>query len=358
MNVKALFLTKYGVMGASSRLRTIQYLPKFRNAGLQTDVQSLFSDEVLAERYKNGRYSVWAVGRSIANRIAAMLQRKKFDVLWIEKEALPWWPMWIEAGLLRGVPYVLDYDDAVFHNYDQHSLSLVRKIYGRRLDGLMAKAALVVTGNDYLAQRAKDAGAPWVELLPTVIDLERYPSKPVGVRPDDGLPRIVWIGSPSTARYLGSLRQSLLQLAARVPFVLRVIGAEWNLPGVNVECLPWSEDTEVALLAQCDVGIMPLQNSAWERGKCGYKLIQYMACGLSVVASPVGVNASIVQVGVNGFLAGTDEEWVCALEKLLTEPDLRLEQGFAGRKRVEQEFSLQVTGPRLAHWLQSVAQRG
>lgn len=356
MTTHVLALTRYGPLGSASRMRFLQYLPALAEAGVQVSIQTLLDDAMLAGRYRHGSYSLGSTLRSYGRRIAALRAREQFDLLWIEKEALPMWPLWAEATLLRGVPYVLDYDDAVFHNYDQHRLAIVRHLFGRRLDGLMSKAALVIGGNDYLAQRARDARAAWVEVLPTVIDLARYPyahrAQDLG---NKRLPTVVWIGSPSTVRYLRLLQEPLQALAQRLPFVLRVIGGEISIPGVQVECVPWTEDTEVVNIAEADVGVMPLLDSTWERGKCGYKLIQYMACGLPVVASPVGVNSSIVQEGVNGFLADDAETWKNRLEQLLTDNILNNKMGAAGRLRVEQEYCLQVTAPRLADWLHAAA---
>lgn len=358
MTLRVLALTRYGALGASSRMRYLQYLPILIAADIQVEVQSLFDDATLAARYERGGYSLVAALRCFSQRIAALRKRRQFDLLWIEKEALPWWPLWVESGLLRGVPYVLDFDDAVFHNYDQHRLALVRHCFGQRLDGLMARSALVVGGNDYLAQRARDAGAPWVEVLPTVIDLARYPvPKSLQRAGQLPVPTIVWIGSPSTVGYLQLLQEPLQQLAKRIPFVLRVIGGEVDIPGVKTECLAWTEETEVAHIASADVGVMPLLDSPWERGKCGYKLIQYMACGLPVMASPVGVNTRIVQPGVNGYLADDPQAWMQSLERLLMDAPLRMQMGEAGRHQVEQEYCVQVTGPRLARWLRKAAQK-
>ena len=327
-----------------------------REAGVHVEVQALIDDATLFDRYKVESYRLASVLKRYAIRVAALFGRRQFDLLWIEKEALPWVPLWIELALLRKVPYVLDFDDAVFHNYDQSRFAVVRRLYGLRLDRLMAQAALVVCGNQYLADRAKSAGAQWVEVVPTVIDLARYPA-PVwpGALPSSGALTIVWIGSPSTARYLQILHRPLQLLAQRFNFVLRVIGAELDMTGVHVECEQWAEATEVASIAACQVGVMPLQDSAWERGKCGYKLIQYMACGLPVVASPVGVNCQIVEPGVNGFLANSDDEWVTALEQLLAQAQLRQQMGRVGRAKVEAEYCLQKTGPKLAELLKKAA---
>ncbi|WP_404303061.1 glycosyltransferase family 4 protein [Alicycliphilus denitrificans] len=353
--LQVLALTRYGALGASSRLRFLDYVPALQVHNIHVHPQVLFDNAALTTRYARGGYGLALAARCFAGRVAALRQRGRFDVLWIEKEALPMWPLWLERGLLRGVPFVLDYDDAVFHNYDRHRLAAVRWLYGRRLDGLMARSHLVMAGNPYLAERAQAAGAQRVEPLPTVIDLQRYP-RPSGRKPTENVPRIVWIGSPSTAQYLQLLHQPLQDLAAQQPFVLRVIGALVDLPGVPLELVDWAEDTEVADVAACDIGVMPLLDSPWERGKCGYKLIQYMACGLPVVASPVGVNGHIVQQGRNGFLADTAQAWVTALAKLLADAALRQQMGQAGRLRVEQEYCLQVTAPRLAGLLRGAVQ--
>ncbi len=354
---KVLALTKYGRLGASSRMRFLQYLSWLHRDGIEVTVKPLLSDELLQARYQSGAYGWEPLARAYAERCRLLRRRSDFDVVWIEKEALPWVPLAIERALLQGVPYVLDYDDAVFHQYDQHSHAWVRRFYGRRLDGLMAGAALVVGGNNYLAQRARDAGAPWVKVVPTVIDLDRY-----HVRTDlpvmGELPRIVWIGSPSTARYLNLLIEPLRNLAKEQPFILRVIGGGMvYMAGVQVEAVPWSEDTEVENIRACDVGVMPLVNSSWERGKCGYKLIQYMACGLPVVASNVGVNSEIVQDGENGFLVNTSSEWVAALGKLLSDRLLRSQMGLSGRQLVEQNYCIQKTGPKVATLLQAVGDK-
>ena len=125
---------------------------------------------------------------------------------------------------------------------------------------------------------------------------------------------------------------------------------------VDLECLPWSEELEAASIAECDIGVMPLSDSPWERGKCGYKLVQYMACGLPVVASPVGANVQLVQPGMNGWLADTPAEWVQHLQHLLTDPAARTRMGQDGRARVEAEYSIQRTAPKLTQLLKTAAQ--
>lgn len=351
--MKILLLSRYGRLGASSRLRFFQYLAFLQQADIECTVQPLFNDALLSSKYKTGNYALTKVMRAYSDRIGQLLKRHCFDLVWIEKEALPWLPDWLERSLLQGVPYVLDYDDALFHNYDLHRSLWVRRFFGKRIDFLMAGARLVVCGNDYLAKRARDAGAPWVEVLPTVIDVDRYSPKTMAEFKEDAQ-RIVWIGSPSSAQYLKLIHKPLMTLGKRCIFKLRLIGAQLELPGVDVEYVDWSEANEVSSIQNCQVGVMPLLDSPWERGKCGYKLIQYMACGLPVVASPVGVNSQIVSVGINGFLANADEEWTEALETLLRDAALRERMGHAGRQHVENEYCIQKAAPRLIQCLKSV----
>jgi glycosyltransferase involved in cell wall biosynthesis len=331
-----------------------QFLARLRSDVDQVDVQPFISDAMLKAKYDRGRYPWSALLAAYCARISAMTARPDVDLLWIEKEALPWLPAWAERLTYRGRPYALDFDDAVFHNYDRHRLRWVRRLLGRRIDHLMAGARLVVAGNSYLAERARQAGAGWVEIAPTVVDIERY--TPRARHEDSNLPKVVWIGSPSTAQYLASLAVPLARLRAELPFVLRVIGATPPaMAGVDVECAEWSAERENELLRECDVGVMPLFDTPWERGKCAYKLIQYMACALPTVASAVGANLDVTVESETGFLVSNDDEWVDRLRRLLRDPPLRQRMGQAGRLRVELGYSLQVMAPRIQGWLRRAA---
>lgn len=357
-HVRILSLTRFGRLGASSRLRTLQYFPILKTSSLSIVNQPLIDNPALSHLYRAGSYSLTDLAKAYLRRFTTLWRSSTFDLIWIEKECLPWVPYFLEAALLKGLAYVLDYDDAVFHTYDLHRSPAVRSFFGDRLDRLMAKASLVVVGNQYLADRAHAAGSPWVEIVPTAVDLLRYPtSLPAVKRNPPHAHYIVWIGSPSSARYLDLLVVPLQQLAQRLSFVFKIVGAHYTIPGVNVECVPWTEMSEVDSIAAGHIGVMPLFDSPWEHGKCGYKLIQYMACSLPVVASPVGTNCKLVQSGVNGFLADSCEDWVSGLEQLLTQPQLGKRMGLAGRSEVEKNYCIQVTGPRLAELFKKVAER-
>jgi glycosyltransferase involved in cell wall biosynthesis len=344
--LRVLALTRYGRLGASSRMRIYQYVPLWHRSGIDVQVSPLLSDAYLKRLYAKQVTNWFEILRNYLIRILTLLSARKFDLLWIEKELFPNLPAWFEQALSAlNIHYVVDYDDAIFHNYDC-SRHPIKRILANKIDTVMRNAALVVCGNAYLADRASSAGARHVEIVPTVIDLERYRvSQFVSRKPVV----IGWVGSPSTAKYLDVVAPALRALSGKFPLQLRVIGAQLALPGLDVDCRRWCEETEVSEIQNFDIGIMPLIDSPWERGKCGYKLIQYMACGKPVLASPVGVNREIVIDHSNGYLASTVEEWVYSFEALISNLQKRQEMGIQGRRLVEERYCVQVTSSRLAH---------
>lgn len=337
-------------------MRSFQYLPWLQSASINVTVAPLFSDQYVRGLQYNTKNLAEALS-AYAGRIKALLSFKKFDLLWIEKEALPWLPAWFEKALLpKSIPYVLDYDDAVFHHYDQHRSSLVRRLFSGKHPALMRDAVLVVAGNAYLADFANQAGAVRVELVPTVIDLDRYPV--AVLKPDNTInlsPCIGWVGQRVSASFLSPYKSLFTHMSASGKARFVAVGIDTVSLDLPMESIAWSEQTEVQSIASFDIGIMPLRDDPFSRGKCGYKLIQYMACGLPVVASPVGVNCQLVEHGVNGFLADTPEQWEYALNTLRADAGLRLSMGQAGRKRVEEHFCIQATAPKLASMLIAAA---
>lgn len=350
-------LSRYGRLGASSRMRFYQYLPWLEAAGISITAAPLFSDGYVRGLQQNTK-NLFEAMRAYAGRIQALLSSRRFDVLWIEKEALPWLPAWFEKMLLSGaVPYVLDYDDAVFHYYDQHRNPVVRALLSGKHPALIRRAALVVAGNAYLAEFARAADARQVELVPTVINIERYPLATINLAKMDGPPCVGWIGQRATAAFLTPYSPLFERLSADGLARFAAIGIDASSLGLPMLSIQWAEDTEVASIGSFDIGIMPLVDEPFERGKCGYKLIQYMACGLPVVASPVGVNCHIVEHGVNGFLANTPDEWENALRILLADASLRQRMGRAGRLKVEQHYCIQATAPTLLRLLLDAAKQ-
>jgi glycosyltransferase involved in cell wall biosynthesis len=326
-------------------MRFEQFVSALAGLGIDVEVAPLLRDEYIERLYSNRPTAVWQILGDYLRRLPSLLQAKRFDLLWIEKELFPDLPGWFEHLLeLFGIRYVVDYDDALFHNYDL-SANPWRRMLRSKIDAVMRSASLVVCGNDYLADRAFSAGARRVEVVPTVIDLMRY-----SVRPSVCAEKIVvgWIGSAATVKYLEVAMPALRALSEKYPIQLRVIGADFSAPGIDVDCRPWSEGDEVRQIQAFDIGIMPLTDSPWERGKCGYKLIQYMACGVPVIASPVGINEVIVEDGDSGYLAGNQEAWLDAFKRLASDSSARKTFGTRGRHLVEERYCLQVIAPRLA----------
>jgi glycosyltransferase involved in cell wall biosynthesis len=322
-------------------VRFLQFLPQLEASGFSFDVQPLLSNEYVRSLYGGPSVGTWRLLKAYARRFRALKRRLKYDVVWMEKEALPWLPASIEIARMEGIPFVVDYDDAWFHRYESHWLS---PILGRKIDLVMRVAHTVVAGNDFLARRARQAGARRVEVVPTAIDFARYRDLPERV--PDGRLNVGWIGIPLNAHYLSIVEPALRAVEG---INLQLVGGPVpaKLAGIPAESFAWTEDSEIARIAAFDVGIMPLHDTTWERGKCAYKLIQVMAAGKPVIASPVGANLQVVQHGVNGFLAETPEQWADAL-RALADPDLRRRMGQAARQTVLDGYTTEVTGPRLA----------
>ena len=354
--MQVLALTRYSSLGPSSRIRFYQYIPYLTSYGVKLQVAPLLDDYYIRSLYAGKRPSSSSVFMAYVSRIVKLANSRSFDLLWIEKELFPWLPPLAESLITGlGIPYVVDYDDAVFHRYDLHNNSFVRALLGGSIDTIMRRATTVVVGNDYLAERARRAGASRIEYLPSVVDIDRY-----SIRKKTGDQfRIGWIGSPITAPFIGTIREALEEAIKKINVRLVLVGSGDRdpLPGMEKDILNWSEESEVKSIQSFDVGIMPLTDGPFERGKCGYKLIQYMACGLPVIASPVGVNAHIVEQGKTGFLASSSEDWIRALVMLSRDAGMRRDFGMAGRKKVEREYSLQVAAPRLLEILNGAASR-
>lgn len=344
--MRILALTIYGPLGASSRVRFHLYKEYLLGEGLEIIFSPLVSDHMLESRYQTGRYSYFNLLKSYFIRFIILLKRSNYDLIWVEKEAFPWLPYKFDFYMLTGVPFVLDYDDATFHKYDASPSRLTRFILGTKLSKLISKSYAVFVGNDYLKSYALRSGAANVKLIPSSIDLKNYlTSKNHAEYCAHEMPVIVWIGSPTTAPYLSIVAASLERLAKKKPFLLRLVGisaTDIDIPGVRTEFFSWSSLKEVELLSNSDIGIMPLSVGPWEMGKCAYKLIQYMASGLPCVASAVGANLNVVVEGETGFLIQDGEAWDAPLEKLLSDADLCLRMGLAGRGRVERSFSLEA----------------
>jgi len=253
-----------------------------------------------------------------------------------------------------GVPYVFDFDDAIF----LPNASEANQAFGfLKLPGKTATAcrlaAHVMAGNDYLGEYAMRFNRQ-VTVVPTTIDTEKYvPPRP---RWESPKPLFVWTGSPTTVRYLESLAGALQRLCERYDFTLAGYRrARVSLPGIDIEMMPWTPETEAVNLQGAWAGLMPVPDDPWARGKCGCKALQYMAVEVPAVCSPVGMNVQLIRNGENGYLASSEDQWVEKLCLLINSAELRRRLGQAGRETVEAWYSAEVQVPRVYQIFKSAA---
>lgn len=288
-----------------------------------------------------------------------MLRPPPADLVLVHREAMPGPSAAVEWWLKRvhGLPLALDFDDALWLRPAGVGRLVHALRIGGKFDHLLGLADMAIAGNAHLGVHAR-AHAGTVEVIPTVVDTERRFAALHLHRP--GPLVIGWTGSRSTVGYLAALAPVLARVAAMRPVRLVVIADHFpDLgPGIEVERVPWSEETEVAALIGCDIGLMPLPDDPWTRGKCGFKIVQYMALGIVALASPVGANAAIVTDGVDGFLCATPEDWVARAILLADRPEMRAEMGRRARATAERRFSVAAQAPRLAAALRHAADRG
>ena len=350
--VNVLALSPIPEEGAGCRFRIAQYIPALSEAGFDVTISSFYTPEFFRLVYRHGHHVQKAAGfLGLAwRRLRELLTVRNYDLVFLYREAVPIGPPVIERFIAsRGIPIVYDFDDAIFLPAvsDANRAISFLKNPGRTAT-ILRRSTRVVVGNEFLAKYARQHSAH-VTVIPTAVDTSRFVPRAADARRTGARPIVGWIGSPTTFPYLEALSDILRDVATRHPFTLRVSGAgrQVSFPGLDVEDLPWSLADEVRLFNTCDIGVYPLTDDDWSRGKCGFKAIQFMSCGVPVVAAAVGVNREIIEDGVNGFLAATATEWVEKLERLLTDPALRTSFAAAGRRTIEARYSIDVTGPQL-----------
>lgn len=341
--MKMLFLTA-GLNAPSSRFRAHQFIERLERKGVSVTVKAADEGRTSAAR--------------VFNRALGTLSAAKYDLVFLQKPSYA-----LSAGsnlnvlLKTGAKLVFDFDDAVFIDHetgewrDKKTLDALRAI--------LEKSAAVIAGNDYLASFAgKYSGN--VHVIPTVIDTDKY--VPLKKDKKDGV-TIGWIGTRQNLEHLLYIKGALLEVLERPGRDLSVVSnmaekdfhAFFDAKGAPVSYRVWSAEKELEYLNQFDIGLMPLVDTPYARGKCGFKLIQYMSVGIPAIASPVGVNSDIVADGITGFHARSVSQWVLAMETLSADGELRSRMGDEGRKRVERSFSVDAVFPKLYEVIRQVS---
>jgi glycosyltransferase involved in cell wall biosynthesis len=330
---------KYTSRGASSRLRIYDIFE--RMGYVSASFQPLFDDNYLDRLYSRRERSVARTTVAYARRAFSMLRSASCAVRVVEKELFPRIPWTFERSFWGGrVPTIVDYDDAIFAAYASS-----RHLEGK-IAAVMKSADAVVCGNGTLGEYAARFNGD-VTVIPTVLDVSVYEDVTQKAMSDSPKTlRVGWIGTPMTQKYLERVFPALDRCARQIDVSLVVMGGSPDagfLRRPYVKFVQWSRTAERDLGSLFDVGIMPLDDDEWERGKCGYKLIQYGACGLASIASPVGVNVKIVRNGHNGLLARSESDWYEAFMRMSSHPELRLEWGKCARANVERNFDIGVS---------------
>lgn len=355
--MKLLVLAPAPSSSASTRFRLEQFFPALLEAGIEPVLRPFLDEDGFGVLYRRGApvRKLEAAARALAGRAADLVRAVGAGAVLIHREAALVGPPlfeWLLSRLVRR-PIIFDLDDAVWVPYASPTygalLSRLLKAPGKT-HFTLAAASHVIVGNPYIADYGRRFNAH-VDVIPTVVDTAQFRPLPPATR---ATPVLGWIGTHSSLQYLRALVPALRRLAERRRFVLKVVGATLDAPGLPVENVPWSLEREVADFQSLDVGLYPLVKDDWSQGKSGFKAVQYMACAVPVVASPVGVTVDMIRDGDNGFLARSDDEWVERLTELVDSAELRRRLGAAGRADAEARWSLAAHAPRFVDIVRTI----
>ncbi|HEX5710846.1 MAG TPA: glycosyltransferase family 4 protein [Sulfuricurvum sp.] len=309
------FFTKYPTQGATSRYRSFMFAFRLSELDYNIELQSFMDIRYLSDLFAKKPKNKIRIFLSYCARLFAVLRSS--DHLIIERELFPFMPYGFERLFLCRKRYILDFDDNVWEDYREKFL------LEQKYDSLVKHAAGVIVGNDYLEHYVKKLN-PNVIKIPTVVNLEPYKATSSLQKFDRFT--LVWIGSPITYRYIEAFALTFQKLAENFDFDLIIVASKAlelrRIEGVSMKFFDWSSETEPFFLKQSHVGIMPLTDDPFSQGKSGFKLIQYQAAGLPMIASPIGENNHIVEHGINGFLASDTADWLDALRQLLSSQEL------------------------------------
>ena len=326
------------------RFRFEQYIPYLEQNGYVCDMSYIISEADDRIVYAPGHYAekLLIFAKSVVTRLRDVLAARRYDIVFIFREALMVNTGVIEALFARsGARTIFDFDDAIWlQGVSKGNARLAWLRSGTpKLPGILRRMDLVIAGNAHLADYARSFNDN-VVVVPTTLDTETH--APASTAPHDGV-CIGWSGSFSTAPYFDAITPVLGRLKDRFGdgVYFRMLGdASYRQPDLGIVGRPWREETEVEDTAEFDIGLMPLPDDEWSRGKCGFKALLYMALAIPAVASPVGVNTDIITDGANGYLPDNEDAWVETLARLVTDAHLRKEIGLRGRQTVVERYSL------------------
>jgi len=337
--MKILFLPKYNELGPSSRYRIYQYLDSFKNAGIDIKEAPLFGSHFFVDsKIKKIGYTFYYFLR----RFVCLFQVRKYDIIYIEYELFPYFPSIFEKFLnFLNIKYIVDYDDAIFHNYNQSKNRLIRLLLSNKIDSVIKNASYVITGSPYLTEYVSKLNANCIE-IPTSVSRNKYTS--ISDSEKNAIFTIGWIGSRTTSINLLKLIPVFETLKEKIDYQLNLIGFDKNesskLAHLNTHLITWDSKSEIEEIKKFDLGIMPLDNTPFNQGKCGFKLIQYMGCSLPTLSTPLDANKKINRNGKNLY-AITTEDWVKAIGKVHENQDYYKEVGIENYKDFEKYYTVE-----------------
>lgn len=343
--MRVLFLTQGPPAAPSSRYRVYQLVPHLERLGIDCRISPALDDAQYQRIYRDGGSRLGAFATIRRQRQLDLRRLDDYDVVFVQKGVFPGLTAGIEQKIAARKPLVYDFDDAIWLPR-QGGNPVLRFLHRERaVQDILRRSTAVITGNEFLADYARHFCRA-VTVVPSAVDTARY-------RPSTGTDTVGWIGSRTTMPYLKPLAPVFRELGISP----RVIAAgDPTGLGFPVTFRQWQAETEVAELTQLGIGLAPLPDTAWERGKCGVKILQYMAAGLPVIAAPVGVQTELVRDGVTGFIAGTLDQWRDRLQQLRTDAGLRQRLGNDGRAAVVAKYDVTVAATRVAEVLKASAQ--
>jgi glycosyltransferase involved in cell wall biosynthesis len=323
----------------SQRFRFEQYLSFLEDNNYSFEWSYLVSEKDDTYFYQPGHYfkKLLFFLKCYLIRFKDLLRAHKYDLIFVQREAMFVGTSFFERQFAKRTKLIFDFDDSIFEQDTIGANKLLSWLKNpRKVDQITKAAHLVIVGNQYLANYAKKWNTN-VYIIPTTIDLnhhnlEHQQSKKV---------TIGWTGSFSTLQYIEDFIPILSQIKQEYPDIhFKIIADSDNYyPEIDTTVTRWQKKTEITDLNTIDIGIMPLPDTKWTRGKCGFKGLQYMSLGIPCVMSPVGVNTDIIQNGINGFLANNEEEWLNILSNLIKNQTLRKKIGNTGRKTINDFYS-------------------
>jgi glycosyltransferase involved in cell wall biosynthesis len=326
----------------SQRFRFEQYLDYLTANGFQFEWSYLLGEEDDRNFCKSGniKAKLKILFKSTFKRLREIVRPGDYDLVFVQRECFMLGTSVFEKFFSKKAKLIFDFDDAIWlPNVSKANKKFAFLKNPRKTKDILKHASLVFAGNQYLANYAKEF-CDNVEVIPTTIDTKRHHKRIKEHKKKDQL-TIGWTGTNTTLKYLNLIQPALKALSRNYNFQLRVIcDKPPTLDLENVKFVPWQLNSEIIDLLEFDIGIMPLTENKWSEGKCGFKILQYMALGIPTVATPIGVNADIIEHGKNGFLASSQKEWINYLKRLLQSVSLRKELGANGRKRVELNYSV------------------